>query len=92
MSVTAEKSSSTTTVPVVTIPVIPEAELEALRTRVAAHENALPAIIDSLATPTAHDANAADAFDEMIPSIPGYGYSGKHRRPAGAEAALPSDR
>jgi len=66
MSVTAEKSSGTTAVRVLTI--------------------------DSLANPTAPDANAADAFDVMIPSIPGYGYSGKHRRPAGAEAALPSDR
>jgi hypothetical protein len=92
MSFTAKKSSGTTAVRVLTIPVTPEAELEALRTRVAAHENALPVIIDSLANPTAHDANAADVFDVMIPSIPGYGYSGKHRKPAGAEAALPSDR
>ena len=87
MSVTAEKSSNTAAVRVDTIPVTPEAELEALRTRVAAHENALPVIIDSLANPTAHDANAADVFDVMIPSTPGYGYSGKHRKPAGARTA-----
>jgi len=58
------------------------------------HENALPAIIthgwpgsviellnviDPLTNPTAHGATAADAFDVVIPSIPGYGYSGKPR-------------
>jgi pimeloyl-ACP methyl ester carboxylesterase len=58
------------------------------------HENALPVIIthgwpgsviellnaiDPLANPTAHGASAADAFDVVIPSIPGYGYSGKPR-------------
>src|SRR6266704_2028667 len=56
------------------------------------HENALPLIvthgwpgsviellkiIDPLANPTAHGASAADAFDVVIPSMPGYGYSGK---------------
>jgi pimeloyl-ACP methyl ester carboxylesterase len=56
------------------------------------HENALPVIvthgwpgsviellkiIDPLANPTAHGASAADAFDVVIPSMPGYGYSGK---------------
>jgi len=34
-------------------------------------------IIDPLANPTAHGGNAADAFHLLIPSIPGYGYSGK---------------
>jgi pimeloyl-ACP methyl ester carboxylesterase len=58
------------------------------------HENALPVIIthgwpgsviellniiDPLANPTAHGASAADAFDVVIPSIPGYGFSGKPR-------------
>src|ERR1700727_2629311 len=58
------------------------------------HENALPLIIthgwpgsiieqmkviDPLTNPTAHGASAADAFDVVIPSIPGYGYSGKPR-------------
>jgi pimeloyl-ACP methyl ester carboxylesterase len=58
------------------------------------HENALPVIIthgwpgsviellniiDPLTNPTAHGASAADAFDVVIPSIPGYGYSGKPR-------------
>jgi len=58
------------------------------------HENALPIIIthgwpgsviellnviDPLTNPTAHGASAADAFDVVIPSIPGYGYSGKPR-------------
>jgi pimeloyl-ACP methyl ester carboxylesterase len=34
-------------------------------------------IIDPLTAPTAHGAGAADAFDVVIPSMPGYGFSGK---------------
>ena len=34
-------------------------------------------IIDPLANPTAHGASAADAFHLVIPSMPGYGFSGK---------------
>ena len=30
-----------------------------------------------LTNPTAHGGNAADAFHLVIPSMPGYGYSGK---------------
>src|SRR2546425_79164 len=56
------------------------------------HENALPMIvthgwpgsiieqmkiIDPLTNPTAHGASASDAFDLVIPSLPGYGFSGK---------------
>ena len=56
------------------------------------HENALPVIIthgwpgsiieqlkliEPLTNPTAHGGSAADAFDVVIPSIPGYGFSGK---------------
>jgi pimeloyl-ACP methyl ester carboxylesterase len=56
------------------------------------HENALPLIvthgwpgsvieqlkiIDPLTNPTAHSASASDAFHVVIPSIPGYGFSGK---------------
>ena len=56
------------------------------------HEDALPLIvnhgwpgsiieqlkiIDRLTDPTAHGASAADAFDVVIPSMPGYGFSGK---------------
>jgi pimeloyl-ACP methyl ester carboxylesterase len=56
------------------------------------HEDALPLIvthgwpgsiveqmkiIDPLTDPTAHGGNASDAFHLVIPSIPGYGYSGK---------------
>jgi pimeloyl-ACP methyl ester carboxylesterase len=56
------------------------------------HENALPLIvthgwpgsvieqmkiIDPLTNPTAHGGTAADAFDLVIPSMPGYGFSGK---------------
>jgi pimeloyl-ACP methyl ester carboxylesterase len=56
------------------------------------HENALPLIvthgwpgsiieqlkiIEPLTNPTAHGASASDAFDLVIPSIPGYGFSGK---------------
>jgi pimeloyl-ACP methyl ester carboxylesterase len=160
MSVTTEKSSATTAVRPFTVPVTPDAELEALRARVAAtrwpdrelvtdhsqgvqlatitaladywatgydwrrceakltalphfmteidgldihfihvrsaHENALPviithgwpgsviellAVIDPLTNPTAHGGSAADAFDVVIPSMPGYGYSGKPQEP-----------
>jgi pimeloyl-ACP methyl ester carboxylesterase len=56
------------------------------------HENALPLIvthgwpgsiieqlkiIDPLTNPTAHGGSAADAFHLVIPSIPGYGFSGR---------------
>jgi pimeloyl-ACP methyl ester carboxylesterase len=56
------------------------------------HEDALPLIvthgwpgsiieqmkiIDPLTNPTAHGASASDAFHLVIPSMPGYGYSGK---------------
>ena len=56
------------------------------------HENALPLIvthgwpgsvieqlkiIDPLTNPTAHGASASDAFHVVIPSIPGFGFSGK---------------
>ncbi|AQH03375.1 multidrug MFS transporter [Burkholderia sp. KK1] len=34
-------------------------------------------IIDPLTNPTAHGGSAADAFDVVIPSLPGYGFSGK---------------
>jgi len=60
------------------------------------HENALPLIVthgwpgsvveqlkivDPLTNPTAHGASASDAFDVVIPSMPGYGYSGKPTTP-----------
>jgi len=56
------------------------------------HENALPMIvthgwpgsiieqmkiIEPLTNPTAHGGSAADAFHLVIPSLPGYGFSGK---------------
>jgi len=56
------------------------------------HEDALPVIvthgwpgsfveqmkiIDLLTDPTAHGANASDAFHVVIPNMPGYGFSGK---------------
>jgi pimeloyl-ACP methyl ester carboxylesterase len=56
------------------------------------HRNALPLIVthgwpgsiieqlkivDPLTNPTAHGASEADAFDLVIPSMPGYGFSGK---------------
>lgn len=34
-------------------------------------------IIDPLTSPTAHGGKAEDAFDVVIPSLPGYGFSGK---------------
>ncbi len=56
------------------------------------HENGLPLIVthgwpgsiieqlkivDPLTNPTAHGASASDAFDLVVPSMPGYGFSGK---------------
>jgi pimeloyl-ACP methyl ester carboxylesterase len=38
-------------------------------------------IIDPLVNPTAHGGTAADAFDVVIPSLPGYGFSGKPTAP-----------
>jgi pimeloyl-ACP methyl ester carboxylesterase len=34
-------------------------------------------IIDRLTDPTAHGGSASDAFDVVVPSMPGYGFSGK---------------
>ena len=34
-------------------------------------------IVDPLTNPTAHGASASDAFHLVIPSMPGYGFSGK---------------
>ena len=52
-------------------------------------------IVDPLVDPTAHDGDASDAFDVVIPSMPGYGFSGKpttlgwdQARIAGAWAVL----
>jgi pimeloyl-ACP methyl ester carboxylesterase len=60
------------------------------------HEDALPIIvthgwpgspveqlkiIDPLTNPTAHGGSASDAFDVVIPSMAGYGFSGKPSRP-----------
>ena len=60
------------------------------------HEDALPIIvthgwpgsvveqlkiIDPLTNPTAHGASASDAFHVVIPSLPGYGFSGKPTAP-----------
>jgi pimeloyl-ACP methyl ester carboxylesterase len=60
------------------------------------HENALPLvvthgwpgsiieqlkIIDPLVNPTKYGASASDAFDVVIPSMPGYGFSGKPTNP-----------
>jgi len=60
------------------------------------HKNALPLIvthgwpgsiveqmkiIDPLTNPTAHGGSAADAFDVVVPSMPGYGFSGKPSTP-----------
>ena len=38
-------------------------------------------IIDPLTDPTAHGGKAEDAFDVVIPSMPGYGFSGKPSTP-----------
>jgi len=38
-------------------------------------------VIDLLTNPTAHGASASDSFDVVIPSLPGYGFSGKPTAP-----------
>lgn len=38
-------------------------------------------VIDGLTDPVAHGGKAEDAFDVVIPSIPGYGFSGKPEAP-----------
>ncbi|MBM7490100.1 pimeloyl-ACP methyl ester carboxylesterase [Micromonospora luteifusca] len=38
-------------------------------------------IIDPLTNPTAHGGSASDAFHLVIPSMPGYGFSGKPSKP-----------
>ncbi|HEY4671534.1 MAG TPA: epoxide hydrolase [Gemmatimonadaceae bacterium] len=38
-------------------------------------------VIDPLTNPTTHGGSAADAFDVVIPSLPGYGFSGKPTAP-----------
>ena len=38
-------------------------------------------IIEPLTNPTAHGGKAEDAFDVVIPSLPGYGFSGKPKAP-----------
>lgn len=44
-------------------------------------------VIDALADPAAHGASAADAFHVVVPSLPGYGFSGKPATPGmGVEA------
>ena len=63
------------------------------------HEDALPLIVthgwpgsvieqlkivDPLTNPTAHGASASDAFHLVIPSMPGYGFSGKPTAPGWA--------
>jgi pimeloyl-ACP methyl ester carboxylesterase len=60
------------------------------------HENALPLlmihgwpgsiveflnVVGPLSDPTAHGGSAEDAFDVVVPSIPGYGFSGKPATP-----------
>ena len=67
------------------------------------HENALPLIvthgwpvliteqmkiIDPLTNPTAHGGKASDAFHLVIPSMPGYGFSGGRLRPDGIQPTL----
>jgi hypothetical protein len=66
------------------------------------HPNALPVIvthgwpgsiieqlkiIGPLTDPTAHGGKPEDAFDVVIPSLPGHGFSGKPARPAGTPSA-----
>ena len=43
-------------------------------------------VIGPLAHPERHGGNAEDAFDVVAPSLPGFGFSGKPRRPMGPRA------
>ncbi len=43
-------------------------------------------VIDKLAFPSRHGGEATDAFDLVIPSIPGYGFSSKPKKPFGQRA------
>ncbi len=43
--------------------------------------------VGPLTDPTAHGGRAEDAFDLVIPSMPGYGFSGKPRARAGIPTA-----
>ena len=67
------------------------------------HENALPLvavhgwpgsfiellkIVDPLTNPTAHGGSESDAFDVVIPSMPGYGFSGKPSTPGWGPAQI----
>ena len=67
------------------------------------HENALPLIVthgwpgsvveqlkivDPLTNPTAHGASVSDAFHLVIPSMPGYGFSGKPATPGWGPARI----
>jgi pimeloyl-ACP methyl ester carboxylesterase len=45
-------------------------------------------IIDPLTNPTAHGGSASDAFDVVIPSMPGYGFSGKPTTPGWGPAHI----
>jgi pimeloyl-ACP methyl ester carboxylesterase len=45
-------------------------------------------IIGPLTDPTAHGGKAEDAFDVVIPSMPGYGYSGKPTAPGWGPARI----
>ncbi|TWF77766.1 pimeloyl-ACP methyl ester carboxylesterase [Pseudonocardia hierapolitana] len=45
-------------------------------------------IIDPLTNPTAHGASASDAFHLVIPSMPGYGFSGKPTSPGWDQARI----
>ena len=40
-------------------------------------------VIDKLAHPEKHGGNVKDAFTVIVPSLPGYGFSGKPKRPIG---------
>ena len=69
------------------------------------HANALPLImthgwpgsvfellktIGPLTDPTSHGGSAEDAFDLVLPSMPGYGFSGKPQERAGIPTASPA--
>jgi pimeloyl-ACP methyl ester carboxylesterase len=45
-------------------------------------------ILDPLTNPTAHGGSGSDAFDLVIPSLPGHGFSGKPPAAGGDPARI----
>jgi microsomal epoxide hydrolase len=49
-------------------------------------------VIGPLSDPEALDGDPADAFHVVVPSLPGFAFTGMHRRPLSGTAAIPNNR